>query len=330
MKRLIPVAVILALLVTGRAQNQDRIPLFRAEVNQVVIYTSVYDSNSQLVAGLTEEDFQVFEDRVEQNIVDFAQTDVPSSIGIVLDSSGSMRNKIGKVEQALELFLSYDNSRNELFLIRFDDEVELEQDFTRDIEDIKDAISNVIIKGGTALYDAIHLSVEKVSEGSEPRRILLVFTDGEDKDSYYELDELLDQVEESDCIIFIVAFLDNELSEDKGFFGLFKSKKQEVREEIASITESTGGKAFFPNQVEELDPIFRQIALELKNQYRISYLPSNEAKDGAWRRIDVKVRNAEEKGFKIRAKKGYFSDGERKPRIRKVDDPAEPAGASRR
>jgi Ca-activated chloride channel homolog len=310
------------LILFSSAVSQDRkdIPLFKAEVTQVVIYTSVYNSSSQLVSGLTGDDFQVYEDKVEQEIVSFAQTDIPSSIGIVLDSSGSMRNKIGKVEQALELFLSFDNSQNEMFLIRFDDEVELEEDFTRDIEDIKDSISNVIIKGGTALYDAIHLSAEKVSEGQEPRKILLVFTDGEDKDSYYELEELVDKVEETDCIIFIVAFLDTELSEDKGFFGLFKSKKQKVREDISSLSDSTGGKAFFPKQVEELDPIFRQIAIELKNQYRMSYIPSNEEKNGTWRRINVKVKDAEEKGLKVRAKKGYFSDGDKMPRVRRVEE----------
>ena len=310
------------LIFFSSAVSQDRkdIPLFKAEVNQVVIYTSVYNSSSQLVSGLTGDDFQVYEDKVKQEIISFAQTDIPSSIGIVLDSSGSMRNKIGKVEQALELFLSFDNSQNEMFLIRFDDEVELEEDFTRDIEDIKDSISNVIIKGGTALYDAIHLSAEKVSEGQEPRKILLVFTDGEDKDSYYELEELVDKVEETDCIIFIVAFLDTELSEDKGFFGLFKSKKQKVRQDISSLTDSTGGKAFFPKQVEELDPIFRQIAIELKNQYRMSYIPSNEEKNGTWRRINVKVKDAEEKGLKVRAKKGYFSDGDKKPRVRRVEE----------
>lgn len=299
---------------------QDKTPVFRAEVNQVIVYTSVYDSNSQLVSGLAKEDFLVYEDKVEQEIVSFSQTDIPSSIGIVLDSSGSMRNKIGKVEQALDLFLSFDNSQNELFLIRFDDEVELEEDFTRDVEDIRYAISNVIVKGGTALYDAIHLSAEKVEEGNEPRKILLVFTDGEDKDSYYELEELIDKVEETDCIIFIVAFLDEELSEDKGFFGIFKSKKQEVRDKIASITDSTGGKAFFPREIGELGPIFQQIGVELKNQYRISYIPTNNAKDGAWRRIDVRIKNAEARGLKVRAKKGYFSDGERKPRVRKVEE----------
>ncbi len=317
--RFIVILTFLFLHVPLVSQEVEGPPVFRAEVNQVVIYTSVYDVNSQLVASLTEKDFSVFEDRVEQEIINFTQTDIPSSVGIVLDSSGSMRNKIGKVEQALELFLSFDNSSNELFLIRFDDEVELEEDFTRDVEDIKDAISNVVVKGGTALYDAIHLSAEKVSEGAEPRKILLVFTDGEDKDSYYELDELLDKVEETDCIVFIVAFLDNDLSEDKGFFGLFKSRKQSVREEISSITASTGGKAYFPRQVEELDPIFKQIAIELKNQYRLSYIPSNKAKDGKWRRIDVKVADAAEKGLKVRAKKGYFSDGERQPRVRKTE-----------
>jgi len=314
---------LLILLLPAVSQVRENIPLFRAEVNQVVIYTSVYNRDSQLVSGLTVEDFLVYEDKVEQEIVNFAQTDIPSSVGIVLDSSGSMRNKIGRVEQALELFLSFDNSQNEMFLIRFDNEVELEEDFTRDIEDIKDAISNIIIKGGTALYDAIHLSADKIAEGREPRKILLVFTDGEDKDSYYELEELLDKVEETDCIIFIVAFLDTDLSENKGFFGLFKSKKQSVREEISSLTDSTGGKAFFPQQVEELDPIFRQIAIELKNQYRISYIPSNEDKDGSWRRISVQVKNAEEKGLKVRAKKGYFSDGDKKTNVRRIQESGE-------
>ncbi len=318
--RIIHITLLLLLCIPALAQEKEEIPLFRAEVNQVVIYTSVYDSKGQLVAGLTSDDFTVYEDKVEQKIINFAQTDIPSSIGIVLDSSGSMRNKIGKVEQALALFLSFDNSQNEMFLIRFDDEVELEEDFTRDVENIKDAISNIIVKGGTALYDAIHLSADKVAEGREPRKILLVFTDGEDKDSYYELAELVDKVEETDCIIFIVAFLDTDLSEDKGFFGLGKSNRQKVREEISAITDSTGGKAFFPRQVEELDPIFKQIAVELKNQYRLSYIPSNDTKDGMWRRIDVKVREAEEKGFRVRAKKGYFSDGEKKPRVRKPQE----------
>ncbi len=315
--RMIFFTLLFLLCIPALSQEKENLPLFRAEVNQVVIYTSVYDNKGQLVSGLTADDFTVYEDKVEQEIINFAQTDIPSSIGIVLDSSGSMRNKIGRVEQALDLFLSFDNSQNEMFLIRFDDEVELEEDFTRDIENIRDAISNIIIKGGTALYDAIHLSAAKVEEGSEPRRILLVFTDGEDKDSYYSLSELVDKVEETDCIIFIVAFLDTDLSENKGFFGLGKSNKQKVREEISAITDSTGGKAFFPKQVEELDPIFKQIAVELKNQYRLSYIPSNEAKDGMWRRIDVKVRESEEKGLRVRAKKGYFSDGEKKPRVRK-------------
>lgn len=323
-KIFITLAVLGTILPAVPAQDSQKTPVFRAEVNQVIVYTSVYDQESQLVSGLTMDDFRVFEDKIEQEIISFAQTDVPSSIGIVLDSSGSMRNKIGKVEQALDLFLSFDNSQNELFLIRFDDEVELEEDFTRDIEDIRDAISNVIIKGGTALYDAIYLAAEKIEEGDEPRKIILVFTDGEDKDSYYELEELIDKVEETDCIIFIVAFLDEELSEDKGFFGIFKSQKQEVRDQIASITSSTGGKAFFPRQVEELDPIFTQIAVELKNQYRISYIPSNESKDGSWRRIDVEVKDAEERGLKVRAKKGYFSSGERQQRVRKVTEPATP------
>ena len=281
-------------------------PRFSTRVDQVVVYVSVYDDQGQLITGLDRGDFTIFEDRVEQELTSFTRTDVPSSIGIVLDSSGSMRSKMPMVEEALELFLSQNNPNNELFFIRFDDEVELEEDFTREVDDIRDAIRNVVVKGGTALYDAVFLSVDKAQRGAEPRKIAIVFTDGEDKDSYYTHEELVGKVREVDTQVFIVAFLDEELSKDKGFFGLFKSQKQKVRDEITQVAEVTGGKAFFPEDVSELNGIFQSIATELKNQYRLAYVSHNENRDGAWRRIDVKVKEAESLRLKVRAKKGYY------------------------
>lgn len=288
------------------AQDPDG-PRFRTEVDQVVLYVSVYDREGNLVTDLQQEEFTVYEDKIEQEITSFAQTEVPSSIGIVYDSSGSMRNKERMVAGAVDLFLDLNNPQNELFLIRFDDEVELEEDFTRDVEDIRDAIYNIIIKGGTALYDAIYLSAEKVSEGEEPKKVLVVFTDGEDKDSYYTHEELMEKVRESDTQVFIVAFLDEDLKDDGGFFGIFRSERDKVQNQISEVAGVTGGKAFFPQDIRDLGPVFEQIARELKNQYRVAYISSNRKNDGNWREIDVQLEKARERDLRVRTKKGYFA-----------------------
>ena len=284
----------------------QKTPRYSAQVEQVVVFASVYDANMQLVTNLARDDFSLFEDRVEQELTSFAQTDIPSTIGIVLDSSGSMKGKWRMVEGAVDLFLSQDNPENELFFIRFDDEVELEEDLTYEPEDIRDAVSNVIVKGGTSLWDAIYLAVDKAGKGHEPKKVIVVFTDGEDKDSYYKQAEVLDKVQESDTQIFVVAFLDKDLEDDKGFFGIFKSQREKVQKEIAEIAEVTGGQAFFPESTDELNPAFQAIAYELKNQYRMAYISTNSTRDGAWRRIDVKVKDGKERGLRVRAKKGYF------------------------
>jgi len=282
-------------------------PRYSTQVEQVVVYASVYDDNMQLVTNLTQEDFTLFEDKVQQQLTSFARTDIPSTIGIVLDSSGSMKGKWRMVEGAVDLFLSQNNPSNELFFIRFDDEVELEEDLTYEPEDIRDAVGNVIVKGGTSLWDAIYLAVDKAAQGHEPKKVVVVFTDGEDKDSYYKQKEVLDKVQEADTQIFVVAFLDKDLTDDKGFFGVFKSQREKVQNEISEVAEVTGGLAFFPESTDELNPAFEAIAYELKNQYRLAYISSNPNRDGNWRKIDVKVKDAKERGLRVRAKKGYFS-----------------------
>lgn len=289
------------------ARQQEGTPRYSATVDQVVVYVAVYDDKGRMVAGLAPEDFTLLEDKAPQEITGFARTEIPSTIGLVIDTSGSMRNKMARVEQAVDLFLDQNNSENQLFLIRFDDEVELEEDFTREPEDIRDALANVVVKGGTALWDAIYLAVDKVQDGEEPRKVVVVFTDGEDKDSYYQHEELLQKVRESDVQVFVVAFLDEELSSRKGFFGIFKSQRQKVQDQIAAAAEVTGGQAFFPQKVEELSDVFAAIARDLKNQYRLAYISTNSTRDGNWRHIDVQVRQAPELGLKVRAKKGYYA-----------------------
>ena len=280
---------------------------FTAKVEQVVLYVSVYGADSQLVSNLTRNDFTVFEDKIEQQITYFGLDDVPSTIGVVMDSSGSMRGKVDMVNSATQKFLDQNHPQNELFLIDFKGEASLEEDFTRDPLDIRDALDNIIISGGTALYDAIFLGVDQAREGHEAKKAILVFTDGEDKDSYYQQHELLDKIRESDVQVYIVAFLDADLSEGKGIFGLFKSQREKVEREITAFADTSGGKAFFPEDTQQLDEVFSTIARELRSQYRLAYTPVNKNRDGQWRDIDVVVQGARERNLKVRTRKGYYA-----------------------
>ncbi|MFB3906244.1 MAG: VWA domain-containing protein [Acidobacteriota bacterium] len=287
------------------SNRPGRSPQFRAAVDQVVVYAAVYDKANQLVPGLKKEDFTVLEDKVPQQVTYFGLADMPSTLGIVVDCSGSMRQKIDSVIDAIKLFLAQNNPENELFLIKFNDEVSLEEGFTKDQEDITDALDNLVVSGGTALYDAILLAVDQAREGSEPRKAIIVFTDGEDKDSYYKLNEVLAKIQEADVQVHIVAFLDSDLSSEGGFFGVFKSEREKVTKAITDIADMAGGRVIFPENVDQLKPAFASIAQDLRNQYRLGYISSNSAKDGTWRRVDVQVREAKEKGLRVRAKKGY-------------------------
>ncbi len=288
-------------------QEKEEEARFTANVEQVVLYVSVYGAGSQIVSSLTKSDFMVFEDKIQQEINYFGLDDVPSTIGVVMDSSGSMRGKVDLVNSATQKFLEQNHPQNELFLIDFKDEVSLEEDFTRDPLDIQDALDNIIISGGTALYDAIFLALDKAREGSEAKKAILVFTDGEDKDSYYQQHELVDKIRESDVQVYIVAFLDTDLSEGKGIFGLFKSQREKVELEITTIADTSGGKSFFPEDINELDEVFSTIARELRSQYRLAYTPGNKSRDGQWRNIDVVVQGTREKSLKVRTRKGYYA-----------------------
>ena len=282
---------------------------FKAAVDQVVVYAAVYDTTGQLVSTLTKEDFEVYENKIVQEITYFGLDDVPSTIGIVMDISGSMRGKKQLVDQAAELFLELTHPSNELFLMGFNSEVGIDEDFTRDVEDIRDALFNQIVTGGTALYDAIYLAVEHAAAGSEPKKVVIVFTDGEDKDSYYELEEVIEKVEESDVQVFLVAFLDQDLPDGGGFFGMFKSPRDKVTKAMASIAEATGGKALFPQKKKDIEQAFKMIAYELRNQYRLAYVSNvtKEEDDEGWRSVQVRLLNARERGLRVRARKGYHS-----------------------
>jgi len=275
-------------------------------VDLVVMHTSVYDKNGLFVSGLKQDNFKVYEDGIEQKISSFSQEDVPLSMGLLIDLSGSMRTRIDKVNSAALAFIRASNPEDQVFLIGFNEEVELLQDYTNDIDEITDSLENTIVSGGTALYDAVYLGVQKTHAGSKPKKALVVITDGEDKDSYYSLDEMVAKVQESDVQVFAVGFLS--AIPDKGLFGRFnKSAPEKARDALQRICEETGGKAFFPKDISEMGAIVAEIAHELRNQYSIGFTSSNSTRDGSWRRMKIELNAKDMKDIHVRCRRGYYA-----------------------
>jgi Ca-activated chloride channel homolog len=216
-----------------------------------------------------------------------------------------MRNKIDLVTKAALAFIRASNPEDLVFLVGFNDQVDLLEDYTNDVDLISDSLDNVVVTGGTALYDAIYLGVQKAQKGVKPKKAIVVVTDGEDRDSYYKLDELLAKVQESDVAVYNVGFLN--AAPDKGLFGKFsKSGPDKAREALNRISEETGGKAYFPLKTADIGGVVAEIAHELRNQYSIGYVSTNTAKDGSWRRVKVTL-DAANTGNHVRTRAGYFS-----------------------
>jgi len=288
--------------------EQDRQKGFRigVSVDLVVVHSSVHDKNGNFVAGLKKENFKIFEESVAQTISSFSQEDVPVSMGILIDTSGSMRNKIEMVNKAAVAFIRASNPEDQVFLVGFSDEVELLEDYTNDIDMITDALDNIVVTGGTALYDSVYLGVQKAVKGIKPKKAIVVITDGEDRDSYYKLDELLAKVQEEDVQIYCVGFMNQ--APEKGLFGRWsKTAPEKAREALQKMSEETGGKAFFPEKITELNTIVSAIAHELRSQYSIGFISSNTARDGSWRRLKIALDGASNTGYHVRSRTGYFA-----------------------
>ena len=275
-------------------------------VDLVLMYTSVFDKNNRFVGDLKRDNFKVFEDGIEQSIASFTQEDVPISMGILMDLSGSMRGKIDQVNKAALAFIRASNPQDQVFLIGFNEEVELLQDYTSDIDEVTDSLENIVVTGGTALYDAIHLGVQKAQSGVKAKKSIVVITDGEDRDSYYKLDELVSKVQESDVQVFCIGFLN--AAPEKGLFGRWsKTAPEKAHDALERISEETGGKAFFPSKVTDIHSIVSEIASELRSQYSIGYFSTNAARDGSFRRVKIELRGLDDSKRQLRYRRGYYA-----------------------
>jgi Ca-activated chloride channel family protein len=292
--------------IARESKEQEKGFTIGVNVDLVLMYASVFDKKGDFVGGLKEDNFKVYEDGVEQKVASFSREDVPASMGILLDLSGSMKGKIDQVNKAALAFIRASNPQDQVFLIGFNDEVELLQDFTSDIDEVTDSLDNALVMGGTSLYDAIYLGVQKAQTGKKPKKAIVVITDGEDRDSYYNLNELLTKVQESDVQVFCVGFLNP--SGSKGFFGRWsKSASDQAHDALVRISEETGGKAYFPDKVTDIHTIVAEIATEIRSQYSLGYFSSNSARDGSFRRVKIQLVGQHIEDNYIRYRRGYYA-----------------------
>ena len=288
--------------------DSNRLPEYRigVSVDLVMLYASAIDKKNHFVSGLERNQFRIFEDGVGQKIESFAQEDVPVSMGIILDLSGSMRGKTDQVNRAALAFLQEGNPEDEFFLIGFNDHVELLQDYTNNIDEVRDALENIVVAGKTHLYDAIYLGVEKAQAGTRSKKALVVITDGNDDTSYYSLKELVAKIQESDVQVYCIGLLDE--MPKRGIFGRWtNSEAKKYHDALVRISEETGGNAFFPQDTTGIRSIVADIAADLRGQYSIGYFSSNTARDGAFRTVKIELTGNKTGDVTIRHRRGYFA-----------------------
>jgi Ca-activated chloride channel family protein len=272
----------------------------KVDVDLVLVNATVTDQLNRYVSGLESKHFQVWEDKIEQKVSYFNAEDVPISIGIIFDVSGSMKDKIGTAREAAATFLKTGNPDDEYFLVTFANRPEVVADFTTDVTKLQSKLLLTPAKGMTAMYDSVYVGLEKLKEGTNPKKALLLITDGEDNRSRYTFQNVKDFVKEQDVQIYGIGIVDEWNSQlSAGHTG---------RAMIEELADLTGGRAFFPDSVYELEDICTKIAVELKNQYVLGFHSTNGAKDGKWRKLRVRVNPP--KGIEhlnVRAKSGYYS-----------------------
>jgi Ca-activated chloride channel family protein len=270
----------------------------RSEVALVVLHMTVRDRNGGLVSGLAKENFQVSEDGSRQEIEFFGHEDLPATIGLVVDNSGSMQSKRLEVNTAALDFARSSNSQDQWFVVNFNERVSfgLPQNlrFTSEVEQLQFALSRTVPAGMTALYDAISNSLDHLRKGDRDKKALIIISDGGDNASKAKLDDVLEKAIRSDAIIFTI-----------GIFGQDDTDRNP--RVLQRLAKATGGEAFLPESLDDVLPICRRIAVDIRNQYSATYTSSNQKKDGTYRSIKVRANGPGHGRLFVRARGGYYA-----------------------
>lgn len=285
----------------GQAPDQQEggVFIFRKKVEEVTLHATVVDDRQRLVTNLDKNAFVVFEDGQPQQITSFRREDIPVSLGIVIDNSGTMREKRPAVNLAAVNLVRASNPQDEVFIVNFNEEAYLDQDYTNNVDLMKDALDRVASRGGTALYDALVAASDHLRKSAKlDKRAILVITDGEDNASRENLESAVRKLSsEGGPTVYSIGLLDQEEK------GAAKRAKRALR----LIAEQTGGVSFFPANLEEVDGITRQVAHDIRNQYTLGYKPTNPKTRGGYRTVRVEAKAPGYKRLTVRTRTGYYA-----------------------
>jgi Ca-activated chloride channel homolog len=296
----------------GQAGEQavDKEGTIKIDTELVMLDVTVIDQNDNPIFNLKKEDFSVYEDKIKQQVENVIRQELPISLGLVIDTSGSMRSKIQTVSDAAVMLVKQMRYDDEAFVAPFKAEPELAQDFTTDKRELEDAIGELYTRGGTALLDAIIATADYAHEkGKRRRKALVVFSDGLDRNSAVKEKEVIEAIKENEVQVYLVGFIDEE-TEAKNLSG--KAAAKQAKELLMRIAEDSGGRAYFPKDINEIPTVAAQISKDLRSQYLVSYYPSNDKRDGAFRTIRVAVSNTGGRKLIARARRGYYTRNENK------------------
>ncbi len=274
--------------------------VFKKEVEEVVLHATVVDDKQHLITNLEKNAFAVFENNQPQTITSFRHEDIPVAMAIVIDNSGSMREKRDKVNKAALNLVRSSNAQDQVFVVNFNDEYYLDQDFTGDIRKLSEALEKVESRGGTALYDAVVASADHLKKNSKlQKKVLFIVTDGEDNASRETLEQAVRRLqEENGPTVYSIGLLGEE-------------KQRRARRALQTISERTGGICFLPKTLDEVDAISKTIAHDIRNQYTIGYKPTTPKSAGGYRTIHVDAKARGYNKLTVRTRSGYYPGQER-------------------
>jgi VWFA-related protein len=274
--------------------------IIRKRVEEVTLHATVVDERQRLITNLDKNAFTVFEDGQPQQITSFGRSDVPVSVGILIDNSGSMREKRPSVNQAALNLVRASNPQDEVFIVNFNEEPFLDQDFTNNIDLMKEALERVASRGGTAMYDALVAASDHLRKSAKlDKKALLVITDGEDNASRENLEAAIRKLAvDGGPTVYTIGLLNEE---EKG-------SAKRAKRALRLIAEQTGGVSFFPENYNDVDSITRQVAHDIRNQYTIGYKPTTPKTSGGFRTVKVEARAAGYKHLQVRTRTGYYAN----------------------
>ncbi|MGH9468972.1 MAG: VWA domain-containing protein [Terriglobia bacterium] len=290
----------------SRTQNGQY--MLHANVNLVVLHATVTNKKGQMIDDLGRSDFEVSEDGTPQKLAVFSHSDVPVTMGIVIDDSGSMRPKRPAVAAAALDFVKTSNPDDQVFVVNFNDVYYLDTpgNFASNMQQLKAALDKIDSRGGTALYDATYASLDHLKLGNRDKRVLLVITDGEDNSSRYTFDQLVRYAEKSNAEIYTIGLLGNDSG--GGLFRIHSGGDRHAEKVLKDLAGATGGRAYFPKSLDQVNTVCEHIAHVIRDQYTLAYYPTNTARDGTFRTVRVEAfMPGTHKRLAVHTKPGYFA-----------------------